>query len=236
MYNDMTIDLLVDVFESIRLENKAILKMKIVNDAMLDKRINQDLELLLSILYHGLLACPKPKWKNALSPKQGQLIAEAKRLLTTSSIDTKEFHELPLKVQAVLYHCSTRSDIGLNTSQLASAINVIPKDTIYWMLGITSSTSISNTENACPMCGGAKVDTQDILCEECFEKVVLATEYTSESFNVYGVSVKDFELSFLDWTLSVTNGLFNYKRELTSIERYEPLLPFEEYRKTLQLI
>jgi hypothetical protein len=228
---------ILDVFEAIRLEKKPILKMKVIDDAIVDKSISGDLVLLLSIYYHGLLQCPKPKWKNSSTYSKGQCKTVLLQMLTGDSIDTKEFHELPLKIQLVLYYSSKCSDIGLNNSQLMSKIEVLNKYNIVELLGITDAIrdEIPYTVSiVCPKCG-AKSDT-DKVCHTCMEDIILATEYNIESFEVYGTSLKDFNARFMDWHLEVTNGLFKFTKLTESIQQYEPQLPFEEYRKTLQLI
>lgn len=228
---------ILDVFEKIRLEKKPILKMKVIDDAMQNKDIAHDLVLLLSVFYHGLLQCPKPKWKNSSTYSEGQCKAVLLRMLAGDSIDTKEFHELPLKIQLVLYYSSTCSDIGLNSSQLVSKIEVLNKYNIMELLGITDAIcdEIPYTASiVCPKCG-TKSDIERV-CHNCIEDIILATEYNIESFEVYGTSLKDFSANFMDWHLEVTNGLFKFTRLQESIQQYEPQLPIIEYRKTLQLI
>lgn len=234
------IDKILEVFESIKLESRGVLKMKVLNDAISskDKELTHDLELLLSVFYHGLLECPKPKWKNSSQPSEGQCVAVLTQLLAGTKIDTKEFHELPLKVQVVLYYSSICSDIGLNQSQLLSAITVIPKEAVYSILGHSEALiyEINTFEvtQKCPRCG-AERETPDI-CEECTQRIFEAIEHRTESFEVYGTSIKDFTLEFFDWKLEVKNGLYKFTKLKDSLSRYEPTLPFEEYQKTLQLI
>lgn len=235
-----SIDKILEVFESIKLESRGVLKMKVLNDTISgkDKEITHDLELLLSVFYHGLLECPKPKWKNSSQHSEGQCAAVLSRLLIGAEIDTKEFHELPLKVQVVLYYSSICSDIGLNQSQLLSAITVLPKEAIYTLLGHTEplldEVDTWSIQQKCPRCGSVR-ETPDV-CEECTQRILEAIEHRTESFEVYGTSIKDFSLEFFDWALEVNNGLYKFTKLKESIGRYEPTLPFVEYQKTLQLI
>lgn len=233
------LDKITEVFDSILLEKRGVLKMKVLSDTALkqDKELTRDLELLLSIYSHGLLECPKPKWKNSSQYGEGQCVAVLTRILSGIKIDTKEFHELPLKVQTVLYHSSIRSDIGLNQSQLLSTISVMSKEAIYYTLGFNDAIEEVNTWDMlqrCPRCD-AERETPDV-CEDCQEKIIEAAEHRIESFEVYGTSTKDFRHKFLDWSLEVQNGLYKFTKLTESIERYEPELPFVEYQKTLQLI
>ena len=234
------LDKVLEVFESIKLESRGVLKMKVLNDAISskDKALTHDIELLLGVFYHGLLECPKPKWKNSSQHSEGQCVAVLTQLLTGTKIDAKEFHELPLKVQVVLYYSSICSDIGLNQSQLLSAITVLPKEAIYTLLGHTEAlldeVDTWSIPQKCPRCGSVR-ETPDV-CEECTQRIFEAIEHRTESFEVYGTSIKDFSLEFFDWALEVQDGLYRFTKLKESIGRYEPTLPFVEYQKTLQLI
>lgn len=234
------LDKILDVIESIRLEKRGVLKMKVLNDTILsqDKELIKDLELLLSVYSHGLLECPKPKWKNSSQYEEGQCVAVLTQILSGTKIDTKEFHELPLKVQTVLYHSSVGSDIGLNQSQLLSTISIMSKEAIYYTLGFNDTVvdEIDTWEyiQKCPRCGSIS-ETSDV-CEDCQENILEAIRFRTESFEVYGTSAKDFSQEFLDWSLEVNNGLYRFTKLKESLGRYEPELPFVEYQKTLQLI
>jgi hypothetical protein len=234
------IDRLLEVLEELRLEKRPVLKKKVLGYAMMDKRISNDLRVLMSILYHGILVCPKPKWKNSSQAEEGQCKAVLLDILMGDSIDTKDFHELPLKIQLVLYYSSISSDIGLNSSHLISKLEILSKYDILAILGATEEACnefpIVDTTSGyqCPKCG-TQLEV-DRVCESCMEGIILATEYNVESFNVYGTSLKDFNARFMDWHLEVNDGLFKFTKLTESVERYEPVLPFEEYRKTLQLI
>ena len=235
-----SLDKITEVFDSILLEKRGVLKMKVLSDAILrqDRELTRDLELLLSVYSHGLLECPKPKWKNSSQYEEGQCVTVLTQILSGTKIDTKEFHELPLKVQTVLYHSSIRSDIGLNQSQLLSTISVMSKEAIYYTLGfsdaVVDEVDTWDIVQKCPRCGSER-ETPDV-CEGCQEKLIEAIEHRTESFEVYGTSIKDFSHRFLDWSLEVNDGLYKFTKLKESIGRYEPMLPFVEYQKTLQLI
>lgn len=236
--NDL--DDVLAVLENIRLEKRGVLKMKVLSDAVTkqNKQLVMDLELLLSVYSHGLLECPKPKWKNSSQYEKGQCVAVLTRILSGAKVDTKEFHELPLKVQTVLYYSSIRSDIGLNQSQLLSTISVMSKEAIYYTLGfsdaVVDEVDTWDMLQKCPRCGSEQ--ETPVLCKDCQEKLLEAVEHRTESFEVYGTSAKDFNSRFLDWSLEVQDGLYKFAKLKESIERYEPTLPFVEYQKTLQLI
>lgn len=228
---------ILDVFEKIRLETKPVLKMKVLDDSITNKEISSDLVLLLSIYYHGLLKCPKPKWKNSSTYSEGQCKAVLLRMLMGDSIDTKEFHELPLKIQLVLYYSSTCSDIGLNSSHLMSKLEVLTKYNIVELLGAKDAILEDDPIEEsfmCQKCGTKQ--SVDKVCPTCMFDIIQATKYNVESFEVYGTSVKNFSVTFLDWTVEVVDGLFKFTRLPNSTITHQPLLPFEEYRKTLQLI
>lgn len=236
MLNDVS--KILEVLEKVRLETKPLLKMRVLDDYITDKSISSDLVLLLSIFYHGLLKCPKPKWKNSSTYSEGQCKAVLLQMLMGDSIDTKEFHELPLKIQLVLYYSSTCSDIGLNSSQLMSKLEILTKYDIVQLLGIKDAILEDDPVKVtymCPKCG-VKQNQEDYICSTCMDDIILATKYNAESFEVYGTNVKDFSIGFLDWTVEAKDGLFKFTRLPNSTIRHQPLLPFEEYRKTLQLI
>lgn len=227
------IDGILEVFHKIEAETRPVLKMSIISSAMLDKQLNEDLELLLSIGAYKILECPKPKWKNASTPSEAQCLAVLKRMLTDGNIDTKEFHELPIKVQAVLYNCSKGNNLGLNISHFMSCINIYSTQSIYDILDIELSTS---SDNLCSKCGMNMDGMDGIICWICYNDIKIATEYRVESFEVYGTNIRDFSVTIRDFKVDVSNGLFKFTKLNDSIEQYEPLLPFDEYVKTLQLI
>lgn len=226
------IDEILDVFHKMSVETRPMLKMAVISNSLMDKNINSDIELLLSIYSHSILAVPKPKWKNASTPSEGQCLAVLKRILADGHIDTKEFHELPIKVQAVLYNCSKGNTLGLSINHLASCINIQSITNIYDALDIIVSTS--NDSNICSKCGEDIEDS--IVCSQCYYEIQLATQYRTESFEVYGTNIKDFSLNIRDFKIDVSTGLFKFTKLNESIERYEPYLPFEEYQQTIQLI
>lgn len=226
------VDCILDVFHKMDVETRPMLKMSVISNSMVDKTINEDLELLLSIYTHKILDCPKPKWKNASTSSDGQCLAVLKRILTDGHIDTKEFHELPIKVQAVLYNCSKANNIGLNISHITSCVNIQTLQDIYNKLEV--NTKVNTSYSNCSRCGDELEDAP--ICQQCYYDIELATEYRSASFEVYGTSVKDFSINIRDFRVDVTNGLFKFTKLNESIERYEPYLPFDEYTKTLQLI
>lgn len=227
------IDGILEVFHNMSVETRPMLKMSVISNSLTDSSINSDIELLLSIHHSGILDIPKPKWKNASTPSDGQCLAVLKRILTDGSIDTREFHELPIKVQAVLYNSSKGNNLGLSTSHIASCINLQSISNIYDILGIVPD--MVSSSDVCSKCGEDIEDTS-VLCFTCYNEIKLATEYRTESFEVYGTNVKDFSVTIRDFKVDVSNGLFKFTKLNESIERYEPCLPFEEYRQTLQLI
>jgi hypothetical protein len=234
------IDRLLEVLEELRLEKRPVLKMKVLGDAMMDKSISNDLRVLMSILYHGILVCPKPKWKNSSQAEEGQCKAVLLDMLMGDSIDTKDFHELPLKIQLVLYYSSISSDIGLNSSHLISKLEILSKYDVLAILGATEEACnefpiVDATSGyQCPKCG-IQMEV-DRVCKDCVDKLVEATEYNVDTFFVYGTNFKPFSMYIRDWRVDVINGLYKFTKLTESVERYEPVLPFEEYRKTLQLI
>lgn len=228
---------LLEILESIKLEKRPILKMKVLGEAMLDKSINKDLLLVLSLYTHNFIRCPKPRWKNSSTYTEGQCKLVITNLINNGISSVKDFHDLPLKIQLVVFYSSIESDIGLNTSQLLSTVDIMSKESLMYTFGFSDAINEVDTfsiPQKCPMCGTLN-STPDI-CKECLDKLILATAYRIESFEVYGTNIKDFDIVFRDWKVVVSNNLFKFSKLTESITRYEPELPFREYQKTLQLI
>lgn len=227
------IEEILEVFESIQLEKRPVLRLKVLNTA-LTTSIGADIGFLLSVKYHGLLACPKPKWKNASTPEEGQCKAVLSNILSTGKIDTKEFHELPLKVQTVLYYSSKDIDIGLNTNQLLSSVDIRPIEYIISSLNIPEIFNNNDIANSCPKCG--IIQENDTLCNKCYEDIKQATLYSIDDFSVYGIAMRNFSVVIRDWKVDVEEGLYKFTHLNYSTETYQPLLPFQEFKNTLQLI
>lgn len=226
---------ILEVFESILLEKRPVLKLKALNDA-LGSSIGEDLGILLSIKYHKLLSIPKPKWTNATVPQSGQLEAVLSNILSYGSFDIKELHELPLKVQTVLYYSSTCADIGLNDNQLLSSVDILSVENIIKKLNIKEIYSEEpRHEYMCHKCG-VKINAGEVICSTCLEDITKATIFALDNFSIYGTAIKDFRISFRDWTVNVTNNLYTFTREDSSKETYQMSIPFKEYQETLQLL
>lgn len=230
-YTNKTITSVVKkILEASSEKRKTFIKSKYLS---LIKGTKEESELARLILFHkayGLFTVPTPRFNSTQISDESKELADSIVLKTLEGIPVRnvDFYMLPFDIQLALRFASSNSNIGLTHREIIDMLQV--EDKVF--------TEYVPPTLYCKKCG-CKIEEEDV-CEICYNKIIAATEFSDRTFTIQGTTIEAFEITYREWFIKCNEfGKFTFVRNEKVVDGsgiHQPMLPFVEYQKVLQLL